>query len=187
MIRRPFTLLSVALVEVSLLAIALGCSLALDYPLPRMPTSGMTYVVLLVGLLPSLFFIPWSMRSSWPMAVQLREDAFALWDSGFSGATQIDMAIVALFAGFCEETAFRGVLQPILVEQIGMAGGVFVTALLFGLLHPTSRAYVALATVIGAWLGFITWYMGDCVSAIMIHAVHDWMALMALEKAVRLR
>lgn len=187
MIRRPFTLLSVALVEVSLLAIALGCASALERPWPRMPISGSTYGVMLLGLIPSVFFIPWSMRSKWPMAAQLREDALALWDSGFEGATQVDMAIVALFAGFCEEAAFRGVLQPMLVEPLGMAGGVLLTAVLFGLLHPTSRAYVAVATVIGAWLGFITWITGNCVAAILIHAVHDWMALMALEKAARLR
>jgi uncharacterized protein len=39
------------------------------------------------------------------------------------------------FGPFMEELFFRGMLYPVLARRMGAAGGVFITSLLFGLLH----------------------------------------------------
>lgn len=182
MIRRPFTLLGAVVVELALLASALWFAGWLGVEWPRMKVDSATYGWMALGIVPSVVGIPWSLNTRWPPAVELRDNALAIWHDAFSGSSALELALVALLAGFCEEVAFRGVLQPLLIGELGLAGGVFLCSLAFGLLHPVSRAYVVAATLMGGWLGVLTYVSGDCVAAIQVHTVHDWLALKALER-----
>lgn len=98
------------------------------------------------------------------------------------------LALVAALAGWGEETLFRGLVQPALADfthqlWIGIAGA----AVAFGLAHPLSRAYVAAAAVVGAYLGLLAWWRGNLLAPIVAHGLYDWLALVYLARWYRPR
>ncbi len=86
----------------------------------------------------------------------------------------VNILLVALSAGVGEEVLFRGVLQFHL--------GLWWTALLFGLAHPLSRAYVAYATVAGLVLGTLAQSTGGLLASIVCHTVVDAILLYRLKR-----
>ena len=99
--------------------------------------------------------------------------------------------LIAIFgttaAPLCEELAFRGLLQPLLVRNLGAIGGIAVAAALFGGLHYTeygdswrSALLVALA---GAAFGCMRYLTGSTAAAALMHASFNALQFMALLKA----
>jgi uncharacterized protein len=99
----------------------------------------------------------------------------------FRNCSLIELAIIALLAGVGEETLFRGVVQPAVADAIGGPHGVLlgllIAAMLFGLLHPITPAYAALAGLIGLYLGWVWLACGNLLVPVVIHAVYDFWAL----------
>jgi len=87
--------------------------------------------------------------------------------------------VTAFSAGVGEEVLFRGVLQPHL--------GLWLTSLLFGLAHPLSYTYVAYATLAGLVLGWLTWFTGNLVAAMVAHTVVDAIMLAMAARWARQR
>ena len=85
----------------------------------------------------------------------------------------LDTAIVfVLFVGIApalfEEILFRGFMQQRLVERWGVASGILVTSIVFGLFHVTPVAITA-AMPLGFWFGYITWCSKSILPAILCH------------------
>ena len=85
----------------------------------------------------------------------------------------VNIVLVALSAGVGEEALFRGALQP----HLGLAW----TALLFGLAHPLSWAYIAYASLAGLVLGGLVEATGSLLPAMVCHTVVDAILLYKLK------
>lgn len=83
-----------------------------------------------------------------------------------------------------EELAFRGFLQPLLVRTFGVAAGVLVAAVPFGLLHyqeyGNSWRHAVLISLAGAAFGAIRQFTGSTKAATLMHASYNALFFVAL-------
>ncbi len=93
--------------------------------------------------------------------------------AALEGATDGDVAVLALSSGFAEELLFRGAIQPAL--------GLIVTSLLFGAVHfvPSKRLlpWTAWAAVMGLVLGLLYEHTGSIAGCIVAHVAINWINL----------
>jgi membrane protease YdiL (CAAX protease family) len=95
--------------------------------------------------------------------------------------TLLDLAGISVLAGFGEEMLFRGVFQQAAVSWTGSAAlALALASILFGLCHAITIAYTVLATLMGAYLGWLFLFTGNLLPAIIAHAVYDFTALVIL-------
>jgi hypothetical protein len=98
------------------------------------------------------------------------------------------LIVLAIFgttaAPVAEELAFRGFLQPLLQRNLGAAGGIALTSVLFGGLHYSeygdswrSALLVALA---GAAFGCMRYWTGSTAAAAVMHASFNGLQFVAL-------
>ncbi len=77
----------------------------------------------------------------------------------------------------CEELAFRGFLQPLLVRSLGPIPGVLVAAIPFGLLHfqeyGNSWRHAVLIALAGASFGWMRQATGSTRAAAIMHASYN--------------
>ncbi len=77
----------------------------------------------------------------------------------------------------CEELAFRGFLQPLLVRSLGAVPGVLVAAIPFGLLHfqeyGNSWRHAVLIALAGASFGWMRQATGSTRAAAIMHASYN--------------
>ena len=64
------------------------------------------------------------------------------------------LIIMALFPAVAEESLFRGVLQPLLGKHLNKHAAIWITALIFGLLHNQYLAFLSI-TILGALMGYL--------------------------------
>ncbi|MEM1303253.1 MAG: CPBP family intramembrane glutamic endopeptidase [Planctomycetota bacterium] len=138
-----------------------------------------------LATLPMLAVLAWLMRSRWRPIVRFRRLVTRLLgellgrtrDEPPAGDGVAWLIAVSAAAGIGEELLFRGALQPLLVNWLGPPAGVLLASLLFGLAHPISRLYVALAAGLGLYLGCLALFTGELVSAMVAHSLYDFVAL----------
>ena len=90
------------------------------------------------------------------------------------------VAVLSLAAGWGEELLFRGLLQDYFADRYGTLAGVSLASLAFGLMHPISRTYVFMAAAIGVYFGSLYLWTGDLTTAVVAHAVYDFLAIYRL-------
>jgi hypothetical protein len=93
-------------------------------------------------------------------------------------AALISMAIFGVtVAPVGEELIFRGFLQPLLVRSLGVAFGILLTSIPFGLLHfeeyGNSWIHVALLTMAGAAFGVMRHLTGSTKASALMHASYN--------------
>jgi membrane protease YdiL (CAAX protease family) len=90
----------------------------------------------------------------------------------------------------CEELAFRGLLQPLLVRSLGVAPGIIAAAIPFGLLHLPEYAYSwqhgVLITLAGSAFGWVRHSTGSVKAASVMHAAYNGFLFLALVSAPKL-
>ena len=64
------------------------------------------------------------------------------------------LIIMALFPAVAEESLFRGVLQPLLGKHLNKHAAIWISALIFGLLHNQYFAFLSI-TILGALMGYL--------------------------------
>jgi len=83
----------------------------------------------------------------------------------------------ATLGPFCEESAFRGFIQPLLVRSFGPVPGIALTALPFSLLHGQqyswSWRHILLITLAGSAFGWLRWRSGSTAAAALMHAGYN--------------
>ncbi len=79
--------------------------------------------------------------------------------------------IMVFIVALVEELIFRAVLQTRLAEFLGPAGGVFLTSLLFGVMHSSYGTYYEMAYtfLVGCFLGYSFYKTRSLPFVIMIH------------------
>lgn len=85
------------------------------------------------------------------------------------------LLIGGLVAGLGEELLFRGLSQPRFIARYGPAGGIALTALLFGAYHLDLRQGLA-AMMLGWWLGWFAWRDGSVANVAFGHAFNNMTA-----------
>jgi len=98
-----------------------------------------------------------------------------------------DLFLLAALAGVSEELVFRGVIQPWIENAWGLATGLIVSNILFGLVHAVTPLYAALAALVGIYLGLSLDYGGErnLLTPIIIHSFYDLLAFVALMRVYR--
>jgi len=122
------------------------------------------------------------LRTKWGPMLRLREQVESLVGRLFAGARWWALAAVAFAAGVGEELLFRGALQPLAERPLGPTTGLAAISFVFGALHAASAAYFVLATVVGAYLGWLAQHYNDLIAPITVHAVYDFAALLLLTR-----
>jgi len=98
------------------------------------------------------------------------------------------LVLVAIFGitlgPLCEELAFRGFLQPLVVRSLGVVPGVLVAAIPFGLLHfqeyGNSWRHVVLISLAGAAFGAMRQATGSTKASTLMHASYNALFFVAL-------
>jgi membrane protease YdiL (CAAX protease family) len=100
--------------------------------------------------------------------------------------------LVALFGTtlgpLCEELIFRGFLQPLLVRSLGVAAGILLASVPFGLLHLPeygwSWQHGLLITLAGAGFGWMRYRTDSTRASTLMHAAYNatFFALLLLQK-----
>ncbi len=93
-----------------------------------------------------------------------------------------DLLGISLLAGVGEEMVFRGVLQTWLAQDSPPWAAVMAAGLSFGMMHSMSKSYFVLATLVGAYLGFLFVWTGNLIAPIMVHFLYDAFALYYLTR-----
>jgi membrane protease YdiL (CAAX protease family) len=77
----------------------------------------------------------------------------------------------------CEELAFRGFLQPLLVRSLGVVPGILAATIPFGLLHfqeyGNSWRHAVLIALAGASFGWMRQATGSTRAAAIMHASYN--------------
>lgn len=77
--------------------------------------------------------------------------------------------LIALLPGFIEEIMFRGYIQTRFLKRWSPVATIALSSFLFALVH-LSPPTVALAFIMGIWLGYIAWRCGSIGPGIACHA-----------------
>ncbi len=92
--------------------------------------------------------------------------------------------IAITLAPLFEELLFRGFMQPLFSRTLGVAAGIFLTAVLFGLLHSIQYKYVwqyvAGVTFVGIVLGIVRYRTGSIMTTTIMHACYNSVAALGL-------
>jgi membrane protease YdiL (CAAX protease family) len=116
---------------------------------------------------------------TWPIGPLSRvkrfceEEVVPLFDQSYWS----ELALISLSAGVCEEMLFRGVLQASFTHWLGLAWGLALASVLFGLLHPITVFYIGFVTVLGFYLGAIWIINGNLLTVMVTHGLYDFAAL----------
>jgi uncharacterized protein len=97
----------------------------------------------------------------------------------------LQLAMISIVAGIGEELLFRGVVQPLLIDWLGMITGLVAASVIFGLMHAITPTYALLATAVGAYLGWLTLFTGGVIAPMVAHALYDFVALIFLTRPQR--
>jgi membrane protease YdiL (CAAX protease family) len=89
-----------------------------------------------------------------------------------------NLIMLALLPGICEELLFRGYAQRQFERAGGATAGVLLSGLLFGMYHIRPSQLLPLA-VLGLYMAYLTWRTGSLVPAMLVHFLHNGMAVLA--------
>ena len=101
----------------------------------------------------------------------------------FKGTAMWFMAMAVLVAPLVEETVFRGYLYPLLAKTFGVATGVIVTGVLFGLMHGAQLGWtwglVSVLIFVGVVFTFVRARTGSVFASFLLHLGYNSMIAVA--------
>jgi CAAX protease family protein len=164
--------------EAALVGVAAIVGWIFNYPIFRdLSWRSMDVVWGIAATVPMLAGFGWLLKSSGEFAADIRRFFEHVIRPVFGEWSLMQLAIVSILAGICEEVLFRGALQAGLSGKIGTAWSLIVASVAFGIGHPVSRQYVLAATVVGFFLGGLFIVRGNLLAPIVAHALYDFCAL----------
>lgn len=139
----------------------------------------------LLAVVPMLVLLGLINLIGWRPLVELRRQVEQMVSELFAGGHWWDVLVISIAAGVGEELLFRGALQPLLAEWTNPWIALVVVSLLFGLAHALSTSYFVVATLIGAYFGWLAMHYDDLVAPIVAHAAYDFVAILFFRWRVR--
>jgi uncharacterized protein len=137
----------------------------------------------IAAALPLLLGLIWMLTSeSGPVRrlVTLVEDQVG---ALLAGCSMLQLGVLAVVAGACEEILFRGVIQGGMTRWLPEVWALLATSVLFGLVHFASRTYALFAGVMGLYLGSLFLVQGSLLAPIVAHSLYDFIALVYIARA----
>ncbi len=149
----------------------------------RLPSSQLPSLFSYSGLIFTGFVLSISISAAgalWPPKTQMPVEQILN-----DNRTAILFMIMAVFvAPIVEETLFRGYLYPVAARSFGVAGGIFLTGLLFGLLHAGQLSggpwLIILMVVVGSVLTWIRAKTGTVFASFIVHTAYNSLQVVAL-------
>ena len=147
-------------------------------------------VVAFVGIIPLLVFCKGIYMLPFRSVEFTRRFLRAFYHDFIRYCSVTQLLLVAIMSGIGEELLFRGVLQTSITqgfggETRGLVIGIFLTSLLFGLVHPINILYVVVCFIIGIYLGLIFVLSGNnLVVPIIVHAFYNFILFLTLPQMV---
>lgn len=175
----PFTLFVLFEAGLAPLAVVLGWAFGQN-PLGDFVWEEGAFYSGILAALPMLVLLACAVR--WPIGPLVRIKTFFDRELAplLEGCEWPDLALLSIAAGVGEEMLFRGVIQGVMMRVLGPILGLAGASVLFGLLHPVSVAYVIMAALLGAYLGYVWIASGNLLTVIVAHAVYDFIALIVM-------
>lgn len=169
----------IILFETFLLALAFGLAFWWDVDLLGRiePTRAAAMLGIAAAILPNLALAlaAWASRGEW--MADLRERTARLMRRVFGVRPGLVAALAVAYGGAAEEFLFRGVLVPALGQYVTVWPAVVLVGVAFGLLHPVSRLYVVLASLLGIFWGALYVWTGNLLVPVIAHAFNNVIAL----------
>ena len=100
------------------------------------------------------------------------------------GTLGFNIAMIALTPAICEEILFRGYVQRQLERSAGILWGIALTGVIFGAYHLQLTKIIPLS-VLGIYLGYITWRSGSILPAVFVHFANNAVAVLIGTYAAR--
>lgn len=104
----------------------------------------------------------------------------------FKRSSLLELLVVSLLAGFCEEIFFRWCIQGGIASAIGTPWGsviaLVVVSILFGCCHWVNASYGITTTFVGLYLGVLMIWTGSFLAPAIAHALFDFIALIYVQK-----
>jgi membrane protease YdiL (CAAX protease family) len=97
------------------------------------------------------------------------ESVLMLYKNMTNGWAIVFIILIGVLPGFGEELFFRGFIQRRMLQRYRPWVAIGVTSAVFGLFHVTPHG-IALATIIGVWLGVIAWRTNSIWPSACCHA-----------------
>ncbi len=101
------------------------------------------------------------------------------------GSRWPELLLISAAAGLGEELLFRGLVQNLGQAWLGTLWGLALASLLFGLAHPLTRWYIAIAALIGLYLGWLWLATGNLLAPIVAHGLYDFVVLLVMARPRR--
>jgi membrane protease YdiL (CAAX protease family) len=175
--------------EASLIFVALLLAWIADInPFTRFYFSGSAIVIGLSGTIPLFFLFLSSQHLPHKSLLDIKDLLLKTLAPGLYQRHWTDLLLLASIAGVSEELLFRGVIQPWISASWGLAAGLWVGNIIFGLLHAVTPMYALLVTLVGVYLSLsMTVDGGDSnlLIPIIIHSLYDFLAFIALMRMYR--
>lgn len=89
-----------------------------------------------------------------------------------------NLVMLAAIPGLCEELLFRGYIQRQFERATGATSGIFLSGILFGMYHLRPSQLLPLV-VLGIYLAYLTWRTGSIWLAVLVHFLHNGIAVVA--------
>jgi membrane protease YdiL (CAAX protease family) len=127
--------------------------------------------------IPPFCFFYWTLRSGVPGVVRHRQMMEEVIRPLLGSWSVVQLAVISLFAGVCEEALFRGAIQGSLTQRMGTWWALILASMAFGAAHLITWTYAIIVVFIGLYLGLLWLWTGNLVAPITAHAVYDFVAL----------
>jgi membrane protease YdiL (CAAX protease family) len=121
-------------------------------------------------------FLAWPLRWTERTWQLLQDLALPL----FRPMSTLQMLVAAASAGLGEELLFRGLIQNWLYLYLGPTLSVFLTGLLFGVMHSFTSFYFFLTTCIGWVHGALFHWTNSLLAPMVAHALYDFACILYL-------
>jgi membrane protease YdiL (CAAX protease family) len=146
-------------------------------------------VISLLALVPLVALFGVTYRWPWGPLGRIKRILLEVMGPPLAACRWYDLPFLAGLAGLGEEMLFRGVLQTEIARWEGWWGGLVVTSILFGLVHPITPTYAVLAGVMGLFLGGLMYAVDppNLLTPIVVHAAYDLIAFIVLRTDYRRR
>lgn len=127
----------------------------------------------------------WNSQMHFPDSLQDLEETLRSWENMASSKTEviltgtsvlsliINILVVGVLTGLCEELAFRGAMQRVIASG-GMGGhaAVWITAIIFSILHFQFFGFLP-RVLLGAFFGYLFYWTGSIWISATAHAINN--------------
>lgn len=137
--------------------------------------------ILAVAIIPLVFAVTFDKESfnlpEWlsgfeQVSHEIEQDALKSYQYIFEGSLLVNILVLAVLPGLCEELFFRGFLLQSLVRRLNPHVAIWVVALLFSFFHFQFYGFFT-RLLLGALFGYLRYWSGSLWPAVVAHAAYN--------------